>query len=493
MRFATAACALLLTATAAQAQGPAAPGSDRLGLELRSCRLPDVEDAVRCGVFRVPEDRSKPGGRVLPLKVIVLPARSATPAKAPVVFLSGGPGQGATDAVVWMAKSWHRDEHDVVLMDLRGTGEGHALDCPPGDGDDLQSALEPLFADTAAVRACRQRLEQRADLTLYTTPVAMRDLDELRRALGYEQLNLWGGSYGTRAALVYVRSYGRSVRTVFATGAAPFENRAPLHHAAGAQAAFDRLADQCAADAGCRAAYPDVRGDLAAVLRTVETRPPGAAVRHPATGEPAQVTLTRSAFADGLRSMLYSAEEGRRVPLLLQRARAGDYAPFAQAALAAGYGLRRALRLGLTLSVTCPEDVTRIRSGEVPAATAGSFVGDHRVRGQMAGCAEWRKARMPEGYAAPFRSAVPAVVVSGDLDPVTPPAWGEAYRRYFRHSVHLVLPAGHSAQNDCADAVHRQLLRTADVRSLDTGCVERLRHPRFVLPGEDRPAPGASA
>jgi pimeloyl-ACP methyl ester carboxylesterase len=478
--------AVLITGCATSSTGTA-PSPRRL--ELTPCRVPDLNEDLRCGTFHVPENRRTGQGRMLPLKVIVIPARSKEPGE-PVFMLSGGPGQAATADASYLATAWERQNHDVVLVDMRGTGDGHRLDCQLGSDDELQAYLVPIFFEGARFSACRDELAKQADLTQYTTPISMQDLDEVRQALGYGKIHLQGGSYGTRAGLTYLRMYGQNVRTALLSGLVPLANRSPLYHAAAAQRAFELTVAECEAEPACRAAYPNPRGDLAAILQSLREKPVRVQVKHPVTGTPAELTLSEPAFTDGLRVMLYSAERGRSVPLLLQRARAGDFTPFAEAALQGSRGLRNALRFGLLLSITCSEDVVRIRPEEVDKETAGSFIGAHRVRGQMAACAEWPKAQVPEDYFGPFTSNVPVVLVSGNLDPVTPPQWGEEARRSLPNSIHVVTPGGHTSGNPCLDSIGSQLFRTGTVQGLDTSCVAALRNPPFVLPTD--PAPKAS-
>lgn len=489
---------LLLAGCAAGGAGAGPPaGTDafRERLSLAPCTIPAMsetgqkiaDEPARCGTFLVPENRRLAGGRVLPLKVVVLPARAARP-REPVFLLSGGPGQAASESAPGYAGSSYRDLHDLVLMDVRGTGEGHALDCAVGASDDnLQAYLEPLFHEGSAFAGCRDALSAKADLTQYTTTIAMTDLDELRRALGYGRINLEGGSYGTRAALTYIRMFPRRVHAAILFSQTPPENRAPLFHAAAAQRGFDRLVAQCQAEAPCRAAFPDPHGDLKAIQERLRQAPAPVTVRHPVSGAPTPILLTASGFADGLRVMLYSAERGRQVPLLLSRGRAGDLAPFAEAALANSRGVRNSLRMGLLLAFTCSEDVWRIRPEEVARETAGSFIGDARVRGQMAACAGWPRGDVPDAYYRLARARVPTLIVSGDLDPVTPPSWGEAMRRHLPNSMHVVMPGGHTPWSPCIEGLARRLLDTGSVKGLDTGCVANERNPPFVLPGA---APG---
>lgn len=485
---------LSLLLTLPVAADAARTGNPASRLSLADCTIPKYDEkgpvagqkvVVRCGTFIVPENRTTGRGRRLPLKVIVIPSRAPRAATgAPIFFFSGGPGQAATEQSDWLAGSWHRETHDVVLVDLRGTGEGTMLDCTSGrSDDDPQSFLRPYLSQGTGFAACRDELSKRADLTQYTSTIAMRDVDELRQALGYDRIAIEGGSYGTRAAMEYIRLFPRRVHSAVLYSLVPVENRAPLHHARAAKRAYDLMVDQCHAEARCRAAYPDLRSDAATIMKRLEARPARVAIPNPATGRPVELTLTASGFADALRVMLYGIENERRVPLLLSRALGGDYRPFATAGLESNRNFSKSIRTGLLLSFTCAEDTWRIRPEEVEQESEGSFLGTLRVRAQMAACSVWPKGKVPAGYYRPPVSRVPVLLVSGNLDPVTPPEWGEVARRRFPNSVHAVVPGGtHTPTNACIEGLARTLYATGSVEGLDAGCVAAEPLPPFALP-----------
>ena len=449
-------------------------------LSVAPCKLQAEENAA-CGTFIVPENWGRPQGRQIKLNLIILPSR-LQPAREPVFFLSGGPGQTATESATIFATSWEREEHDLVLVDFRGTSADLRLDCALGGSDDNpQGYLEPLFFEGTDYRTCAAALSRDADLTQYTTPAAVKDLDALRQALGYDKINLEGGSYGTREAIAYIHAFSPHVRAALLSGLVPLSDTGPLNHAAAAQRAFDILVSQCQADSTCNTAYPHLHEDLATILQRLRDQPVKVTVGHPATGAPIELSLPASAFGDGLRVMLYSTQSASRIPLLIKRALAGDLRPFAEAALHYSRSLRNSVRVGLLLSVTCPEDVARIRPEEIARATAGSFIGDYRVRGQMAACSVWPRGKIPKDYFAPFRSEVPALLISGNLDPVTPPKWGDETRKTFPHSLHIVVPGGHVSDDSCLDSIGRRFFATASVTALDTGCVTQIRNPPFAV------------
>jgi len=187
--------------------------SSRPKLVLKPCRVANVGEDLRCGIHEVFENRDAKSGRKLPLRIILVPARSPQPQHAPVFYLAGGPGETNTEFVQdALGRSFHQD-HDIVLVDSRGTGEGHRLACRmPRSDAHLEGYLHTPFAPDIA-RACRRELEQRFDLSQYSTAAMVDDLDEVRQALGYDRINLVGGSFGTYAALMYMRAHGGEVRS----------------------------------------------------------------------------------------------------------------------------------------------------------------------------------------------------------------------------------------------------------------------------------------
>ncbi|HEX3530274.1 MAG TPA: alpha/beta hydrolase, partial [Thermoanaerobaculia bacterium] len=262
---------LPLSATAAsQAQLAAAKA------KLEPCKI-DVDEGAagsvdaRCGVFETWENRATKKGRKIHLKVIVLPARDPHPRPDPVFVFGGGPGEAISTEAGFMAKFQQElrkdgQDRDFVFIDQRGTGQPDRLGCDLGGiSSDLQSYLGEMFP-VDAVRACRTELEKKYDLTLYTTDIAMDDIDDARAWLGYGKINLVGGSYGTRAAQTFLRRHPGSVRTVILDGVVPMDETLPLSHAAGGQRSLDLLLGWCEKDAACHGAFPDIRKDFQSVL-----------------------------------------------------------------------------------------------------------------------------------------------------------------------------------------------------------------------------------
>ncbi|NIR43803.1 MAG: alpha/beta fold hydrolase [Gemmatimonadetes bacterium] len=463
---------LLTCASVVVSQG----SSDRL--RLGPCKIPGTNDTARCGIFTVFENRATGTGRNIDLNLVVIPARSANPRPDPVVWLAGGPGAAATRAAPGIRNAWFRADRDIVLVDQRGTGASNPLDCELHDSDDLQFYLDPLFR-VEIFEPCRDKLAKAADLSQYTTPIAMDDLNEVRAALGYEKINLMGGSYGSRAALIYMRRHPETVRSAILEGVTPIAFRNPLYHAYEAQRALEEIFRQCAADPACGAAFPDLREEFDAVIARLEAQPARVTFTEGDTGERVELELSRYGFAEALRTTLYYMPGARDAPLLIHRAYQGDYEFFVRIGLRSNIGITNALALGMLLSVTCPEDLARIDPGEIPALTDGTFLGPDRVRNQMAVCAIWPAGDVPEGYGEPVAVDVPTLIFSGTLDPVTPPRWGDETARHLPNSLHVVAPGAHGLGGSCITGIERQFLETASVEGIDTSCVKEMSLPPF--------------
>ncbi len=464
-----------------------APAADRSWLT--SCSLPGLEERALCGSYEVFENRAARSGRKIPLRVAVLPATGGAPAPDALVFFAGGPGASTVEAAAGLAFQLAelRRERDMLLVDFRGTGESDPLFCPYQQEErGLEEVLES-FIPTDRVAPCREALAAERDLTQYTTPILVDDVDEVRAALGYDKLNLIGGSYGSRAALVYLRRHPESVRTVVIEGIAPTDARIPLTFARDAQAALDALLAECAADADCAAAFPDPAADLAKVLARLEAEPAAVEVVDGESGERKTLRFTRNVFVQTLRYMLYSSLQALQVPAFLKAAAEGDFSAFAQMAQAMAGPLLASIPDGLYLSVTCTEDVAFIDPAEAAAAHAGTFLGDFRYRSQRDACRQWVRGELPAGFTGPVVADSPTLVLSGERDPVTPARWGDQVARHLSNSRHLVVPDGAHGWFglegvECLDELTTRFIRAGSLQGLEfDACVAGIGRPPFLL------------
>lgn len=446
-------------------------------LERTPCRLDGLGVEAQCSNYPVFENRQTRQGRTLTLRVAVVPALAASPRPDPLFILVGGPGQAATEAGARVAEALRdvRRTRDIVLVDQRGTGKSHPLKC-----DDENSTLAKRFApalDLGETRACLRGLD--ADTTQYATPAAMDDLDDVRRALGYSRINLWGGSYGTRAALVYLRQHPDHVRSLILDGVAPTQIELPSFVPRDAQRALDLSFEDCASDPDCKAAFPDAEPRLMALLGQLGSEAHSLSIAHPRRGVAESLRIERDGLSSVLLNLLYVPELAALIPLGVERASHGDYAALIAAAEAFSDGV--GVSSGMFLSVVCAEDVPRISAEEAAERSHDSFLGGAWLDRLRAECAEWPSAELPEAYFAPILSDTPSLVLSGNLDPVTPPSWGAQVAGQLSHSRHVVVPGvGHGVSMlGCVPDLIGDFLDSLDPDGLDTACVERLHRPAF--------------
>jgi pimeloyl-ACP methyl ester carboxylesterase len=456
-------------------------------LHLAPCEVAGTSEPARCGSIEVWEDREARSGRRIPIKVVVFPARSPKPELDPVFVLAGGPGQSATEfAVVFLRDlSFAHERRDIVFVDQRGTGGSNPLQCSLGEtfNDIIQSVAIGVDADLATVETCRQSLEKRADLRLYTTPLAMDDLDEVRAALGYEKINLFAASYGTRAALVYMRQHPGRVRSAILRGLGSVDLKLPRTVVADGERAMNRLFGACDANRACRNAYPLIEQSLKDVVTRLRREPVMVKAVDPRTGVSHDVRVDDQVFAATLFFLLFVTDWSREIPRVIAAAAAGDYLPLSGflplnvlTAVPVHWGMRR--------SVLCSEDVSLINEADVRRASEDSLVGDSSNIGLVASCRLWPVGTMPRGYFEPIVTDVPILAISGVEDPVLPPHRAEAALAGLRRATHLIIPGVAHGPNlpGCARDLAAAFLKAGSGAKLDTACVQTIERPPFTLP-----------
>jgi pimeloyl-ACP methyl ester carboxylesterase len=446
-------------ANAAGVEGPPRSAAFFGAIELSSCILPGVLQPARCGMLEVPENPNRPAGRRLPIGVAVIPATGGQPRPDPIAVLMGGPGEDAIGAAEIYARQFAplRQDHDILLVDQRGTGRSGALHCDLFSTERPAASLRDLFPLTPVER-CERRLRLQADLTQYTYDRFANDLEQVRRALGYGPLNLFAGSYGTRAAQVYLRLYPQSVRTVYMGSVVPIDVATPLPFAKTEQTALEKMFDACAADSACNSAFPRLRDES----RQISARLSSGSVRVTVQGHSGTVALHRGRVAEWFRAKLYRPQSSATLPWMIHQAYLGDWSPISEGILSDARA--NDLSFGLFFSITCSEDVPFIREDDVAAETQDTFLGDYRLRQQQAACRHWPKASLPKGYREPLRSSVPTVFASGDTDGGTPLWFMQHAAQGFSHRLEIVLHGqGHTEWNDCIAQIYQRVVVSGSV------------------------------
>ncbi len=477
LRLALSAVALALVPGA---PGATPPGS---GVRLTSCQLAhpiaSVRVPARCGTLEVPEDPAQPDGRKIALRVAVLPSDSPAARPDPVVVLAGGPGQSITETYPRIAGAFARlqRDRDVVLVDQRGTGGSGLLSCPRIGRADRDVELLPAEAGRVAGE-CARSLP--VDLTRYGTADYVRDLEAVRVALGYDRLNLVGFSYGTRAALAYARTHPQRARTLVLDGVAPFQMVIGNDFDVDSERALRILFSRCAGEAACAARYPDLERGFRDLVARLDRKPEKVRTRHPITGEPLELTVDADAVRQVTLAFLYTPETAALLPALLREASRGDLAPLAAQGILAVADIQAGMSRPLQLSVLCSEDVPLF----VDSAPGSSptFLGNGARAAFRALCSEWPRAPLDPAFHQAPRMEVPALLLSGEADPVTPPRWADQAAASMPAARRITVPGqGHGvAIRGCLPRVVAEFVKRGTVDGLDVSCVERL-HPSPIF------------
>ena len=475
------AAALVLGAAAAYA---AADG------KLVPCRLPGVAHEVLCGALERPLDPSRPDGTRIEVNYAVLPALARNKSPDAVFFFAGGPGQSAIDLAGQLSAYLARfaNRRDIVLIDQRGTGRSAPLKCEDDNAArPLAEILQPS-RQLAVLAACREALQKKphGDPRFYTTPIAVQDADAVRRALGLARINLMGVSYGTRAVLEYQRQFPDAVRRAVIDGVAPPDMVLPASASRDNQAALDALFAACEKDAICARAYPRLRVQWRELLASV---PKNVLVAHPVTGVRERLEVTRTLLLALVRTPLYSPPLAAALPYAIVEAHAGRFEPLA--ALGASLRAREmTVWSGMHFAVICSEDVPQLaQAKDAPGAEFGLAFGQQYAKA----CIGWPRGVVPEAYYKVGPAQAATLVLSGGLDPATPPRHGERVAQALGAKArHVVVPnAGHGVMAvGCMREVLYRFVNAetdSDALAVDVSCAQAIPRPTFFVPLQATP------
>ncbi len=462
---------------------PTLPADQAAGSGLLQPCFEPLPGKIECGRFRVFEDRAAAKGRTLDLAFVVARAfdpkgkHAKSKQRDAVTFFLGGPGSSPTDQAAGFIGLFRgvRQSRDLLFLDFRGAGASGALSCDVPYPRGAASRFDELFPPDH-LKACANALSERARLDLYTSAASMDDLEDLRTWLGYSALNFWTGSYGTREAQVFLRRHPKAVRTVVLNAPSPIFEKPYLSHARGLQDALDRLLAECAGNAECREAYPELDKELKAVLSRVRLNPPKV------KAEGREVTLSAGALGYALRGLLY--RRGGEVPYFVHRAAMGEWQPLADYFLERQSWVARPNdSTGYHFSVICAESIDFVTDEEVRRHTKGTFLGDFLIGAYREACRTWPHIRLRSSFLEPVKSDVPTLILSGERDPVTPPSNGKALEAVFTNSRHVVVPnGGHGVFGPCFQGMVQNLVESGRVDGLDDSCVKGAEPTSFRLP-----------
>ena len=434
------------------------------------CHVDGVESLARCGTLDVPENYDAPDGKSISLNIAILPPSGGQPTNEPLYFLAGGPGQAATELGQFFEYLLRRARRgrETVLIDQRGTGSSEPFECRFPDN--------PLADGREVATACLEGVEQ--DTTQYTTDIFVRDLNEVRKALGHPTISIMGVSYGTRAALRYAHAHEDHVRAMVLDSVAPPNASIFTDESRFASDVLEKTIQACTDEPDCAGAFPDLRADFNALLQRLGEE--AAPVILP-DADGITISVNRDLFLLGMRGALYAPFSARLIPMIVTEANQGNFGPWSAIADFGGQELSEGIALGLMLSVQCAEEISRITANAQEQAFT-VFPSSYALFWKDA-CAVWPAAQIDDRFWEPVSVATPTLLLSGGLDPVTPPELGDLAAASLSNSRHLVVPyAGHSVISyGCAPKVVGDFLETANPQDLDAACLDKVSGPAFPI------------
>jgi pimeloyl-ACP methyl ester carboxylesterase len=468
-----------LTATPAEAlDGPA--------LTLTECRLEHpfnlTSVAARCGNLRVPINREDPKSAAIDLNVAVVPALNRRSNAAPLFLLAGGPGQSAVQSYVALAGAFARinRDHAIVLVDQRGTGKSSPQNCPYPE--DWQEPDDPLPAVRQATAECLKKLGP--NVRFYTTSIAVRDLDDVRRALGYGQIDLYAASYGTRVAELYMRRYPEAVHAVILDGVTYPAQAIGVETPQDGERSLNMILARCRESPDCAAAYPELQQDFDNLLQKFGPQRVKVTIDDPNSGLPLEIDFSHRILSAALRFLSYSGTQASLLPALIHQGAHGTLRPLASQSVMNARQIGDQLANGMQYSVMCAEDEPFFAAANVDrAAVAKTYQGNEQMDTLREICKVWPKGPIDADLHSPLKSDIPTLLLSGEADPVTPPADAERAASGLTRHRHLVLKGeghGQLAQG-CMPRLMAEFLQSAAPDAFDAACLDHHAPEPFFL------------
>jgi len=443
--------------------------------------------SAQCAILTIAENPKAPNERQLNIHVLRIPAISETP-ESPIFFIAGGPGQAAEDIAPTIRQQLRtiNQTRDLVFVDQRGTGKSAPLKC---EFDEPQLAQLPHHQRVEhfvnALEKCVKGYE--ADLRFYTTNYAVDDLEYVRQALNYPKINLWGGSYGTRVALRYIRRYPDAIRSAVIDGVAPLELSMPYHIDNDASMAAEKLFAQCDASA-CQKAFGSLKQQWLKLLNQTENTPEKARVQtfsHPRSEQAEIVYIDTFTLSQWLRFALYSRQLMPLLPLAIHEAANGDLKLLYSLAAIGADKAEDNISMGMHFSVICNEDRGYAKQHKLTPESADLVLRVGSEIQYQSACQHFPNSVFDKSYFEPIVSDVPVLILSGQFDPVTPERWGEYVHNNFANSQHITVSGGHHIATGlgCIPDILSQFYQSTQMKNIDISCIEKIKPAPFFIDG----------
>jgi len=452
------------------------------------CHVKKITEKAECATISVPLDYDNPSdGRTVDVFVAKISSTGTEIKDDPFIILPGGPGQAASDSGSLLNAGFNkvRQGREILLIDHRGVGNSNQLNC--ARVDDMAVTQEGILQ---YIQTCLDDLEH--DPKYFGVDAAQRDYLEVINALGYDQVNLYGVSYGTRTASWLMREAPTLIRSAILDGVLPPEMQLFEQSPKGAEQALQALFTACGVDAACNQAFPNLATRFADWVTALRDAPMRFTVRNPVTFEMESVNFDYVSFVQAVRGILYSTGRSASLPHALDQLFDGNAGPFS-ALSAAGAALTDTMALGSTLSILCGDEIYGADEAAIAKAGATSFTDDSYYQFWKSACQVWPYTKGREINKEPLNSDVPTLLLSGAVDPVTPYQNGDAWTETLSNVRHLIVPAtGHNtAYVGCMPDILAEFVDTLDSASLKAECLQTTSRHAFVtgVMGPSRSAP----
>lgn len=474
-------CALQST-TDTEAGSPAHLAIQRLPLKV--CEIDGIEEPLLCGTMEVYENRAARAGAKINIGVVVVPAQQTRLTNSAWIDHQGGPRYSMIAQARYFAEGGFlesfRRHRDIVLIDPRGLHESNPLYCEAL----ARPRILERYYPPERVAACRAELDERADVTQYSTINAVDDYEDIREWLGYEQWDVGGWSYGSRFMLTYLHRHPESIRTITLLYPSILNFERPIDYARFGQQAFEGVVADCEADINCASAFPDPTEDLHAVLNRLEAMPERLEIINPDNKEREARVIDRDIFAESIWIALLKNGSARQVPFVLRNAAEGAYEPFIE--LTVSKTPQEPEPEGHYFAVICAEETSRIDMTRATEAAAGTFVGPYILKDYIEACDAWGAKRHPDHPLVARQFDTPALIITGDRDPVTPVEYGDRISSHFSNVRHITIAqmahgAGGFENASCLDLILDGFIENASSNELDTSCLQSMRPPPFRI------------
>ena len=452
---------------------------DQLNIELKPCFIDRISEKSKCATVKMPLDHRGATSGDIDVFVAVVPALSSQILDDPLVIFSGGPGQANSEmgALVSMAFKSIREHREIILIDQRGTGKSTPLRCAEEDDDSVYSpAKHSMF-----VQSCRSNFDFAAEY--FTMENVIADTHSILKNLGYEKVNLWGVSWGTRSAIHYLRRYPAHVRSVIADGVLPPDIGIFETSPKSATRALNKLYQACRLDEICTEAYGDIEGTINELVSKANKGALKYNGANPITGDPMSQDISLMTLVQNIRGILYTPQKTTMLPMALYKLNRGDGRAF-MALTSEGAMVSKSVYLGSTLSLLCGEEVPRMTDARAKEIGAGHLTQDTYYQYWRAACKGWPSLPGDDDIHASIASDVPMMILSGELDPITPPSMGEHLAKSFKNSRHLVVRGvGHNVSyQGCIPKILGAFIKELDANDIEVECLDKMKRPAFSAP-----------